>query len=148
MKKLFLVATMLFTVSFMFGNSQPEYDVGPDYVKVLVQDNIQAVSVEIATVDLNTLEVKNTHGNDLKASVSVVKFSNSNVVGVKKRLEDCEYLYIATRADNKLSFDVPIRRTDYEITDLTHNNASKIPIYLKPRNKYLFSSGGLPYSQC
>lgn len=116
MKKLFLMATMLFTVSFMFGSSQPEYDVGPDYVKVLVQDNIQVISIEIATVDLNTLEVKNAYGTNLKANVSVVIFNYDGKVGIKTRLEDCEYLYIATRADKKISYDVPIRRTDYEIT--------------------------------
>ena len=129
MKNLLLAVLLMFTSSIVFG-SQPEYDVGQKEVKVFVKSLNGNVSIEAATVDLNTLEVKSP-----KESFAIVTAFDisGNMVGIKTVYNYCEHLYIAKKPDNFISTVLKVPWHNY-------NRTNKITF----KTLYNHSSGGLP----
>lgn len=129
MRNLFVAVLMLFATSLVFG-SQPDYDVGQKEVKVFVKSLNGNVSFEAATVDLNTLEVKNS-----KESFAIVTAFDigKTMVGIKTVYNYCEHLYIAKKPDNSISKVLKVPWQNY-------NSINKITF----KTLYNHSSGGLP----
>lgn len=99
MKNLLLAVLLMFTSMIVFG-SQPDYDVGQKEVKVFVKSLNGNVSIEAATVDLNTLEVKSPKESFAIVTAFVI---SGNMVGIKTVYNYCEHLYIAKKPDNSLA---------------------------------------------
>ena len=141
MKNVFLSLVFLFSVSFMFGASFPEYDVGTkDEVKVFVQSVNNQTTLEVATVNLQTLDVTTIHPD--VATVTTFK-EGTGIVGIKTIHNRCEYLfYPKSDLYSYRNFDAKTnnkRFDDYPIPILKYNSKN-----MQPKSKYLFcTSGGL-----
>ena len=91
MKNVILSLVFLFSVSFMFGPSPPQYDVGTkDEVKVFVQSVNNQTTLQVATVNLQTLDVETIHSD--VATVTAFK-EGARIVGIKTIHNRCEYLF-------------------------------------------------------
>lgn len=130
MKKLFATVLMMFTLSLVFG-SPPQYDVGQDKVKVFVESLNQDASIEVATVDLNTLEVK---ASNKEFSNLVTAFEiKGDLVGIKTVYNYCEHLYIAQKPNKQINTVLAVPWQNYNRTNTTAFTSL-----------YNHSSGGLP----
>ena len=125
MKNLLLAVLLMFTSSIVFG-SQPEYDVGQENVKVFVKSLNGNVSLEAATVDLNTLKV--TASKDSFATVTAFDIKG-NMVGIKTVYDYCEHLYIAEKPDKSINSVFAVPWQSYERANqinytVLHNHSS------------------------
>tara|TARA_R110000851_G_scaffold141057_3_gene278646 strand:+ start:1490 stop:1861 length:372 start_codon:yes stop_codon:yes gene_type:complete len=119
----------MFTSSIVFG-SQPDYDAGQENVKVFVKSLNDVVSLEAATVDLNTLKV--TASKDSFAAVTAFEIKG-NMVGIKTVYNYCEHLYIAEKPDKSINTVLKVPWQSYKRTN-----------QINYTTLYNHSSGGLP----
>lgn len=132
MKKLFAIAVLMFSMSFVFGASPPEYDIGTkDEVKVFVKSVNNVTTFEVATVNLQTLDVQ--YFRTGIATVTAFKTDGTGIVGIKTIYNRCHYLFYPKPNLYTANIDdYPIPITNY---------ISK-PIF---KNFRQFTSGGMPY---
>lgn len=143
MKRILLIAIMFTVTSFVFGLQLPEYDVGSDVAKVYVKaDDNAKVSLEVATVNMHTLEVSSVYVSELKVHVGA--FKHKTGVVLQTIIEDCNYLYFTgiNNTESRLTHYEP--KTWKKPTFQFYSLKPKI-CFLK-KDKYLFSAGGVPYN--
>ena len=102
-------------------------------MKVFVKSLNGNVSIEAATVDLNTLEV--TTPKDSFATVTAFDIKGT-MVGIKTVYNYCEHLYIAEKPDKSINTVLAVPWQSYERTN-----------QINYTTLYNHSSGGLPKDQ-